>query len=203
MTSEGTFTTLIFDLGQVIVTFDHMQLCRRATEHSPHAPEEIFTRMFQSGLVKRFETGTMAPDDFHRETCRTLDMQLSCEEFKTLWNTIFTLNSDTAHIIEGLKGFKLLLLSNTNCWHFNYCLENYPVLRLFDAWILSYEVGMCKPDQQIFEAALTSASACPQECIFIDDIEHYTEAARSLGIKTHTFTTAGRLKQFLSDLRIL
>jgi HAD superfamily hydrolase (TIGR01509 family) len=203
MSPKKTITTLIFDLGQVIVSFDHMELCRRASKHSPHEPEEIFTRMFHSGLMRRFETGLLAPDDFYREACRALDMNLPLEQFKTIWNTIFTLNTDTARIIERLQGFQLLLLSNTNCWHFNYCLENYPVLRLFNSLILSYEVGAYKPEKKIFEAALSSASARAQECIFIDDIAHYTEAARSMGIHTHTFTTAEKLEQFLNDLKIL
>ena len=156
MASNKTITTVIFDLGQVIVTFDHMQLCQRAAACCPHAPEEIFTRMFHSGLVHRFETGAMDPNEFYREVCRTLDMQLPCEQFKTVWNTIFTLNTDTVRIIERLSGFKRLLLSNTNCWHFDYCLESYPVLKLFDDWILSYEVGVCKPDKKIFETALAA-----------------------------------------------
>jgi HAD superfamily hydrolase (TIGR01509 family) len=203
MASGENITTIIFDLGQVIVGFDHMQLCRQASDYSPLAPEEIFARMFHSGLIRRFETGALAPDDFYREACLALDMHLPIEKFKTVWNTIFTLKADTARIIERLQDFQLLLLSNTNVWHFNYCLENYPVLRLFNAWILSYQVGVCKPDQKIFEAALASASARPQECIFIDDIENYTEAARSMGIKAHTFTTADMLEQYLNDLKIL
>jgi len=203
MASGENITTIIFDLGQVIVGFDHMQLCRQASDFSPHTPEEIFTHMFHSGIIRRFETGALTPDDFYLEVCHALDMDLPCEQFKTVWNTIFTLKADTVRIIERLQEFQLLLLSNTNCWHFNYCLENYPVLRLFNAWILSYQVGVYKPDQKIFEAALASASAKPQECIFIDDIEHYTEAARSMGIHAHTFTTAGKLEQFLSDLKIL
>ncbi len=203
MSSKETITTLIFDLGQVIVGFDHMELCRRASNHSPHTPEEIFARIFHSGLIKRFETGILAPDNFYREACHALDIQLPLEQFKTIWNTIFTLNTETAHIIEHLQNFQLLLLSNTNYWHFNYCIENYPVLKLFNAWILSYEVGVYKPDRKIFEAALASASARPQECIFIDDIEQYTDAARSMGIHAHTFTTARKLKQFLSELEVL
>jgi len=203
MASNKTITTVIFDLGQVIVTFDHMQLCQRAAAYCPHAPEEIFTRIFHSGLVPRFETGTMNPNEFYREVCRTLDMHLPCEQFKAVWNTIFTLNTDTVRIIERLRGFKLLLLSNTNCWHFDYCLESYPVLKLFDDWILSYEVGVCKPDKKIFETVLTRASARPQECVFIDDIEQYTDAARSLGITAHTFTNTEKLEQFLNSLNIL
>jgi putative hydrolase of the HAD superfamily len=203
MTAAQSITTIIFDLGQVIVHFDHMLLCRRASNYSPYSPDEIFARMFHSGLIQRFETGILTPDDFYREACRALDMQLPLEQFKFVWNTIFSLNAHTARIIERLKGFKLLLLSNTNCWHFSYCLENYPVLKLFDHWILSYEVGVYKPDRKIFDTALASASAWPQECIFIDDIKQYTAAAENLGINAHTFTTAHRLEQFLEELDIL
>jgi putative hydrolase of the HAD superfamily len=203
MASNKTITTVIFDLGQVIVTFDHMQLCRRAAAYCPHAPEEIFTRMFHSGLVHRFETGAIGPSEFYREVCSTLDMQLPCEQFKTVWNTIFTLNTDTVRIIERLSSFKRLLLSNTNCWHFDYCLECYPVLKLFDDWILSYEVGVCKPDKKIFETALARVSARPQESVFIDDIEQYTDAARSMGMNAHTFTNTQKLEQFLTSLNML
>ncbi len=203
MPPDATITTLIFDLGQVIVGFDHMQLCRRASHYSPHTPEEIFARMFHSGLIHRFETGAVTPDNFYREACHALDMHLPLEQFKTIWNTIFTLKTDTVRIIERLQDFQLLLLSNTNCWHFNYCVENYPVLRLFNAWILSYEVGVHKPDKKIFETALASSSSRPQECIFIDDIDLYTKAARSLGFHAHTFTTAARLELYLNDLKII
>ncbi len=203
MAASPDITTIMFDLGQVIVTFDHMDLCRRASAYSPHAPEELFARMFSSGLVQRFETGLLEADAFYCEACRLLDLTVSLDQFKTLWMTIFTLNAPTAAIIERLRGYRLLLLSNTNCWHFAYCLESYPVLRRFDAWILSYEVGACKPDRAIFQAALDRAAARPQQCVYIDDIEQYTEAARGLGIHAHTFTDAGRLEQYFKTLHIL
>ena len=67
MPSENTITTLIFDLGQVIVSFDHMELCRRASKHSHYEPEEIFARIFHSGLMHRFETGSLTPDAFYHD----------------------------------------------------------------------------------------------------------------------------------------
>jgi len=203
MNSFASVSTVIFDLGQVIVTFDPMQLCRNAAAHSPHTPEELFAQMFQSDITGRFETGRLSPENFYREASSLLDLDISYGDFKTLWNTIFTLNTATADIIQRLKNVQLLLLSNTNCWHFEYCRESYPVLRHFDAWILSYEVGACKPDRKIFEAALARANARPQECVFIDDIEHYTEAARTIGIRTHTFTTARNLDVYLRSLNLL
>jgi len=77
------------------------------------------------------------------------------------------------------------------------------VLKLFNAFILSYETGAYKPEKKIFETALSRASARPQECVFIDDIEEYTKAARSMGIHTHTFTTAAKLEYYLNSLKIL
>jgi glucose-1-phosphatase len=203
MTAPSEITTVIFDLGQVIVTFDHMDLCRRASAYSLHTPEELFERMFSSDLILRFETGVLPAEEFYRKACSLLDLDITCAQFKTLWTTIFTLNTETASIIERLRDYTLLLLSNTNCWHFTYCRENYPVLRHFDAWILSYEIGACKPDRKIFTAALKRAAARPEQCVFIDDIPQYTEAARSLGITAHTFTDAGRLAQYFKSLNIL
>ena len=203
MEENNSISTIIFDLGQVIVSFDHMELCRRASRHCAFSPDEVFERMFDSGLIKRFETGMITSDIFYSEACSALDMQLERGEFKILWNTIFALKPDTVQIIERLQEFQLLLLSNTNCWHFDYCLESYPVLRCFNDWILSYKVGACKPDKQIFEAALASASATAQECIFIDDISLYADAASAMGIHAHTFTTAEALEQFLSDMNII
>jgi HAD superfamily hydrolase (TIGR01509 family) len=64
-------------------------------------------------------------------------------------------------------------------------------------------VGACKPDRAIFQAALDRAATRPQQCVYIDDIEQYTDAARSLGINAHTFTNARRLEQYLTDMGIL
>lgn len=203
MQPADTVSTVIFDLGQVIVTFDHMDLCRRASECSPHPPEEVFERMFGSGLVFRFETGALSPEDFYREASTLLGMHITLERFKLLWNAIFTLNIETAAIIERLAHVKRVLLSNTNCWHFEYCRAHYPVLGRFDACVLSCEVGACKPERAIFDAALARAETPAQQCLFIDDIELYTETARNMGIRSHTFTSAGRLETFLSGLGLL
>ena len=40
----------------------------------------------------------------------------------------------------------------------------------FDTWILSYEVGVMKPDPEIFRIALLKAGVGADETIFIDDI---------------------------------
>ncbi len=48
------------------------------------------------------------------------------------------------------KGYPLFLLSNTNALHFEYIQENYPVLKHFSHFILSYKVGSRKPEKGIY-----------------------------------------------------
>jgi putative hydrolase of the HAD superfamily len=55
---------------------------------------------------------------------------------------------------------------------------------LFDAVILSFELGVRKPDAAIYEAALDGVGATPAEALFVDDQTDYCDGARALGIET-------------------
>ena len=50
---------------------------------------------------------------------------------------------------------------------------------------LSYEVGMRKPDAEIFELVLSENNLDPNETLFIDDSIQHIEAAKKLGIHTY------------------
>jgi putative hydrolase of the HAD superfamily len=53
---------------------------------------------------------------------------------------------------------------------------------LFDAVVISAEVGMRKPEERIFQHAASLLGVDPQECVFIDDIEANVVAAEALGM---------------------
>lgn len=56
--------------------------------------------------------------------------------------------------------------------------------QLFDAVILSFELGVRKPDPGIYEAALDGLGADPADALFVDDQTDYCDGARALGIET-------------------
>ncbi|NUR84236.1 MAG: HAD family phosphatase [Nonomuraea sp.] len=76
------------------------------------------------------------------------------------------------------NGVKTCLLSNS--WSNTYPRELFD--GLFDAVVISAEVGMRKPEPRIFEHALGLVSLSGEECVFIDDLEPNVVAARELGI---------------------
>jgi putative hydrolase of the HAD superfamily len=60
----------------------------------------------------------------------------------------------------------------------------------FDALILSFEVGVRKPDPAIYRAALAAVGAEPSEAVFVDDQVAYCDGARAVGIDTRLILRA-------------
>jgi HAD superfamily hydrolase (TIGR01509 family) len=98
------------------------------------------------------------------------------------------------------KDHKIGLLSNiaTN-WIRDQFLEE-AEQELFDEMILSFEVGMTKPDPRIFMLACERLRVGTHEAVLIDDIESYCEAARQEGLKAVVYRDFDQLKAELEPL---
>lgn len=75
-------------------------------------------------------------------------------------------------------GVRTGMLSNS--WGNDYPRELFT--DVFDAVVISSEVGMRKPERRIFVHALARLGLTPRECVFVDDIEANVTAARALGM---------------------
>ena len=100
--------------------------------------------------------------------------------------------------VSGDAGHRLGVLSNTCAAHWNYCLPRYTLLRKFEVYALSFEIGAMKPDPTTYRAAADLAGAAPEEIFFTDDRPENVEAALAAGYDAVPFTTAARLAD---DLR--
>jgi HAD superfamily hydrolase (TIGR01509 family) len=63
----------------------------------------------------------------------------------------------------------------------------HPELDCFDSLLLSCDLGVAKPDPEIFHRACRIAGAEPSRCFFVDDTRVNVDAARTLGFQTHWF----------------
>jgi putative hydrolase of the HAD superfamily len=187
--------TVIFDLGKVIVPFDFKRGYQAISRICRYSPEEIPRRIGSTDLVQRFECGQVEPRDFVSQLCGTLDLEIDYDRFCEIWSSIFlreTLIPEA--MLEGLsRRGRLLLLSNTNAIHFQMIRDNYPLLRHFDDYVLSYEVGAMKPSPRIYREAIARAACEPGECFFTDDIAEYVEGARAAGMDAVRFESAAQI----------
>jgi len=188
--------TILFDLGNVIVPVDFRRCHEALARVCPHPPESVPKILGKSGLPRRFEQGEVSAADFVAETCRLLDMAITPEEFWEVWTRIFlpdTLIPES--LLEGLhRRHRLLLLSNTNPIHFEMARERYPLLRHFDDFVLSYEVGSMKPAPKIYVEAIVRSGCRPEECFFIDDLAENVDAAIHQGMDAVQFHSLAQLQ---------
>ncbi len=193
--------TIIFDLGNVIVPFDFNRAYNRIEKEFGHTPDEVRARIGATNLVVEFESGRMDSRTFVRELTACIGVPLEYETFRELWSCIFlphTLISEST--LASLAGrHRMILLSNTNPLHFEMIRENYPLLKHFHHFVLSYEAGAMKPDPAIYRAALAQAGCEPHECFFTDDIPAFVEGARREGIDAVQFEGEERLRGHLAE----
>jgi len=179
----------LFDLGNVLMGFDHRIFCRRlAAECPPWHEDDIVRIVFQSELNRGFEIGRIGGERFYQEARSLLGFTLSLDRFREIWCDIFWENPGMAALLRSLRGrARLVLVSNTNPWHLEYTRSRYTILEPFDKLVLSYEVGAVKPEARFFEAALEAAGTSPDRCLYFDDLEENVEAAARLGVPSVLF----------------
>ncbi|OGP86747.1 MAG: hypothetical protein A2156_09835 [Deltaproteobacteria bacterium RBG_16_48_10] len=195
---------VVFDLGNVILPFNHYQIAEKLSRFCQKKelgdPQRIFSYLFdlQKGIINDFDVGKVSPQEFFQSIKEHLGLSISFDEFIPIWNDIFVEDQGVSQIILSQKGrWRLGLLSNTDPLHFNYVLSKFSIVRGFDKWILSYEVGFKKPAVEIFQMAIAWASVEPQKILFIDDTKKHVEVAISLGMQGIHFISAEQLKKEL------
>ncbi len=191
--------TVLFDLGNVIIPFDFRPAYARLAEQCGCKPEEIPARIRATGLVAPFEKGEIGAEPFVRDLSCALGLNLSYREFCDWWSGIFLEEPLVPEaLLEDLASrYRLLALSNTNPIHFAMLQQAYPLLRHFDGYVLSYEVGAAKPEAKIYREAIARAQCEPEECFFTDDLAVNIEAAREHGMDAVQFLSADQLEREL------
>lgn len=104
----------------------------------------------------------------------------------------------TVAIIDelGAAGVPRYALSNFATSTFERIVDDprFDVLHRLDGWLLSGEVGVIKPEPEIYAIACERFGVDPAEAVFIDDRADNVAAARRFGLRSIQFTDSERLR---------
>ncbi len=176
--------TIIFDFGDVFINLDKPATIRELKKlNIEEFPENILH------INKDYEMGLVSTESFITSYIDTY-LSLTSEKMTAAWNSILMdFPKYRYQFIKKLseeKKFQLILLSNTNEIHIDYIKENVSFFEefknCFDAFYLSHEINLRKPNSDIFDYVLKEHHLNPEECLFIDDTTENTIAAAKLGI---------------------
>lgn len=177
--------TIISDMGRVILWFDNDVFIRKLAATSRVSEDRIKEAAhWNMDLLTGFDRGAISPGDFYGRIVRGVGSTIGEDEFYAIYNDIFKLNPPALDVLRGQKaaGKTLVLLSNTDIRRFGYIRERFPEMLIFDDYVLSFELGMVKPEPEIYLEAVRRAGCRPDECVFIDDMPENVEAAMKLGM---------------------
>jgi len=182
-------TTIIFDLGGVILNLDQDRTLR-AFKRLGVDLEDINE---MSTIFSDFEVGKINANDFRQAIMTHLKGNATENEIDAAWNAmLLDLPTERLTYLKFLrKNFNVHLLSNTNSIHidaFNkYLLDEHPNIdwyAQFDKVYYSYEIGLRKPNKDIYEFVLQENKLKPHECLFIDDLKANLNGAGHVGMHT-------------------
>ncbi|MGH3168786.1 MAG: HAD family hydrolase [Trebonia sp.] len=199
--------TVIFDFGEVISltpsNADRAAIARLAGVGGDGGDAEKFWQTYfahRDGL----DEGTAGAIAYWQAIADDLGADWDEARMRELWAADFrswlSINSSVIEVLSDLRagGTRLALLSNAGPDYGSYFRRG-PLGDFFDACYVSGELGLIKPQPEIFLHVLADLSITPAEAVFIDNRDSNVAGAEALGITGHVFTTAHSLRSFLTS----
>ena len=195
---------LVFDLGNVLIEWNSEKIL---TYFEPEKERRQVLRqaIFESGVWHQTDKGELSL----KEACEEVLTQLDASYHSAIknifyhWYEVVYVYSDLQERIRlwVAQDYRIYILSTT-CEIF-YHIEKaglLPIYPLLSGYILSSEVGVVKPEAEIYQKLLKKYNLNPVESVFIDDIQANLDTAAELGFETILSTSETENISAMEDL---
>lgn len=191
-------TTIIFDCFGVI--------CSKPIESwfRKHLGDWEISKKYFSDIARRFDLNIISEQDTWKELAEKVGS--SPEKVLQEIDAYFSVDLDLVRYMKELKdkGYKIGLISNGH--HESFERRVFPahdgLRELFDQIVISSNIGMVKPDPEIYNHALDVLGSKAQEVIFIDDNQSNVVGAEAVGIRGILYVSLEKLKTDLAVIGI-
>jgi FMN phosphatase YigB (HAD superfamily) len=179
--------TIIFDFGDVFINLDKEA---PIVEFSKLGLKEWSDDLKELNL--KFEIGKISELQFIEGFQKHLP-NATIEDIRHAWNSIISEHPMPLYRLEFLQmlslKYRLFLLSNTDPMHIEKFQHKAGMsfyrdfYQCFEKVYFSFELGLRKPDAEIFNYIVKKHDLSPKRTLFIDDNKENTNAAASVGLK--------------------
>ena len=182
-------TTIIFDIGNVLMKFDYMPYVKNLLKDD-HVIDKVNEAMWLTGYWNDLDRGIDCDQVFSKMVEAAPEYE---EEIRLTLKHVDRCMGKADYAIPWIcdlkeKGYRVLFLSNYSEFIMNSKPEVLDFLPYMDGGVFSCHVGMIKPDPAIYQKICDKYDLDPAECIFIDDNEDNVKAAREFGLNAILFT---------------
>jgi epoxide hydrolase-like predicted phosphatase len=175
---------LLVDFGGVLTT-NVFQSFREFSEREglePDAVKQLFRERGEGlDLLRQLERGEVTKEEFSPR----FGALLGVEDTTDLPERLFAGVGPDEPMVEAVKvakrgGVRTGLISNSWGDRGQYDQQSLP--EMFDAVVISGEVGLNKPEPEIYRMGAERIGLAPADCVFVDDLKENCEGAEAVGM---------------------
>lgn len=208
MINQSNISSIIFDLGGVILNLDYTLTVSAFEKIGVENPTELFSKKSQTSFFDDFETGKISAQQFRQEIKAIIPQVVTDNQIDNAWNAM--LLDFPLHRFDFLQTIstkrRIFLLSNTNEIHMNW-FKNYvnklfgenAFFELFEVAYLSNEMNMRKPHVEIFNHVVSQNKLNANSTLFIDDSPQHVEGAKKAGLQGYWLQNNEEITTILGD----
>ncbi|MBI4176534.1 MAG: HAD family phosphatase [Candidatus Aenigmarchaeota archaeon] len=199
----SSIRAIIFDIGGVVVRTDWNKFFRKYVKQSRIPSSRLQRELIENPEWRECYKGKLAEADIWKRLERDSGIGSAIiRQVRTMWKNVFEIDPEVMKIVEALKKhYEVFALTNVGSDSAKF-IGDMGVYKAFDDVVLSFEVGMVKPEQEIYHHLLREFKLEPDECVFIDNLEQNLPPAAELGIKTIKFDSVQQVKRALKKLGV-
>jgi putative hydrolase of the HAD superfamily len=194
-------TTIFFDIGGVLLTDGWGHDSRREAAMQFRLDWDDFTDRHEK-VAHLIETNRLSLERYFDRVVFYQPRSFSRDEFRAFVFAQSQPKPDSLEIAEELaiqKKYFLATLNNEILELNLYRIRHFDLSKYFPVFFSSCFLGLRKPDEDIYRAALNIMQRPAEQCLFIDDREVNLECPRELGFITIHFQDARQLRRELGE----
>ncbi len=199
-------TTVIFDLGGVLIDWNPRYLFRKIFGADEAAMEHFLTHVCNQHWNERQDEGRTFADAVKEAIARHPAHEPHIRAYQERWvETLGGPLNDTVDILTALHGRQVPLYALTN-WSaetFHHAESRFPFLGHFKGIVVSGVEKLIKPDPRIYRLLLDRYGVPAEAAVYVDDNPKNAQAATDLGLHGIHFTGAKALRSELEKLDLL
>ena len=195
---------IVFDIGGVLADYRMKEFLMEKGLDGP-----MIKRVLKASVMNpywgRFERGEVTEEEtLQAFTAADPEIERELRLAFTNLSGMLVSRDYAIPLVQRLKkaGYGVYYLSNYSKKAYDECGESLAFMPYMDGGIVSFKVGMTKPDQRMFACFLEHFGLTAETCLFVDDTEENVLAARALGFSGFVFTGVDGLMEELKNLGV-
>ncbi len=204
MAGNKEIRAVLFDVGGVLVQLNGVPTMMRWLGEGV-STEEMWRMWLTSPVVRAFESGRMAAEEFADQIIREMNLPVGQEELMTefvQWTQ--GLYPGALELVDSVpRQYVRATLCNTNALHWPRLMTDLRLEHAFDRHFASHLTGRLKPDEETFTHVVESLECEPGEIVFVDDNLLNVEGAKRARIRAFQVRGVEEARQALMVVGVL